>query len=771
MEWSLSPVFGSYAIVGLIAAGLFFVWFVMTDSQGLSLWQRTVLRALRLLMILVLLLAILKPGLSWTRQREPSGTVAVLMDKSSSMQLGSGEGAKSRWDQQLELWNTLWSNRDQLGKQVKLSPFLYDTQLQPLGEFDLGEQSKAPVLPQRAEGVSTDIGGPLGGVANGSYSNPLMAVIWMGDGAQTLSPSKADPQQVARQFARQDIPIYFVGIGPRGDSDQARDLGVEGVPEQLDAYTKNQIFVRGMLHARGASNRDIAITMKIVAKDGSKRLVDQTVVRPTKSDQSLSFQIPLIAPDVGSYELQIEAEPLEGEGVLENNRITSYLNVRGGGARVLYIEGEPRTEAKFIANALLESPDMQVDRLWIAREPVQKWPVDLAQRIGNGVYDLFILGDLDASAIGQVGSKLLADQVARGAGLITLGGFHTYGPGGCNQTALADVLPIAMGERTRQPLDGPIDLRNHYAGPVPLIPVANDRLLQLGEPGEDTAALWREFRPLTGANRWEGIKNVPGVKVLLTGNAVQPLMVTGIAGQGRVMSLAFDSTYQWLRQGKGKEFKQFWRQVALWGLRREAVEEGLQLSMNRRRLLLQQPADVVANWIPGSAQTQMPKNVFLRLWKFEESQQEDDPAKEIEVGEFPLSARDATSMRAAFNGLATPGRYEWRATTIGTGGKGLESRLPFVVIDQSVETMQPLPDWQLLGQLSKLNESAGGELLNPDQGAEILRKLIERRRQATETAIESFRLGETAIDSWLQFLALGVLFVLQWGLRKRWGVP
>jgi hypothetical protein len=259
--------------------------------------------------------------------------------------------------------------------------------------------------------------------------------------------------------------------------------------------------------------------------------------------------------------------------------------------------------------------------------------------------------------------------------------------------------------------------------------------------------------------------------VLLTGNAVQPLMVTGIAGQGRVMSLAFDSTYQWLRQGKGKEFKQFWRQVALWGLRREAVEEGLQLSMNRRRLLLQQPADVIANWIPGSAQTAMPKNVFLRLWKFEESQQEDIPAKEIEVGEFPLSVRDAASMRAAFNGLTTPGRYEWRATTIGSGGKGLESRLPFVVIDQSVETMQPLPDWQLLGQLSKLNESAGGELLSPDQGAEIIRKLIERRRQATETAIESFRLGETTIDSWLQFLALGVLFVLQWGLRKRWGVP
>ena len=394
MDWSLSPVFGSYALVGLVASGLLFVWFVMTDSQSLTKSQRWILRSVRLLMILVLLLAILKPGLSWTQQREPNGTVAVLMDRSSSMQLGAGEGPKTRWEQQLELWNTLWSNRTQLGKQIKLAPFLYDTQLQALGEVENTEQSIPVTLPTKAEGVSTDIGGPLSGVANGAYSNPLMAVIWMGDGAQTLSPAKSDPQQIARQFARQDIPIYFVGIGPRGDSEQARDLGLEGVPEQLEAYTKNQLYVRGMLHARGAANRDVSISMKIVAKDGSKRLVEQTIVRPTKSDQSLTFQIPLIAPDVGSYELWIEAQPLEGEGVLENNRITSYLNVRGGGARVLYIEGEPRTEAKFIANALLESPDMQVDRLWIAREPVQKWPVDLAQRVGNGVYDLFILGEI-----------------------------------------------------------------------------------------------------------------------------------------------------------------------------------------------------------------------------------------------------------------------------------------------------------------------------------------------------------------------------------------
>ena len=154
MDWTLSPVFGSYGLVSLIALGLLFVWFFVMDTQGLNRWQRWVLRLLRLLLILLLMMVILKPGVSWTKQREPEGTIAILMDKSSSMQLSSGEGKKSRWEQQLEVWNGLWASREQLGNQIRLAPFVYDTQLQSLGEIESGT-TKPPVLPPKAEGPST----------------------------------------------------------------------------------------------------------------------------------------------------------------------------------------------------------------------------------------------------------------------------------------------------------------------------------------------------------------------------------------------------------------------------------------------------------------------------------------------------------------------------------------------------------------------------------------------------------------------------------------
>ncbi|MBU6239856.1 MAG: hypothetical protein KGQ51_18725, partial [Planctomycetes bacterium] len=547
IDFTLDPVFGSYGLVALVGIAFAFLLFAVRDTSGASRYQRAFLWLLRFALCLVLLFALLRPGLTFTKQQEPRGSVAVMLDASSSMQLASGEAKQTRWQVQKGVWDALWQARSQLGKETVLVPFLYDSKIQRLGEFSSDAATESPTLPMQPSGSATDIGGTLNQVASESFQSPLTAVVWMGDGSQTQTPALIDPQQVARQFGRLDIPMYLIGIGPRGDSENARDIAVEGVPEQLDVFTKNQIYVRGMVKCRGVANRDVQLVLWMVDRDGVARIAERTTVRPNKPEQSMPFQIPLLAPDAGSYELVVRAEPVEGEVVQQNNEAIAYLNVRGGGARILYIEGEPRTEAKFIANSLMESQDFQVDRLWIAREPIQKWPVDLSRRLSKGVYDCFIIGDLDSDAIGNAGAKLIADQVAQGSGLITLGGYRAYNAGGWDRTTLAEVLPVQMIAGPRQSNSDAIELRNHYPGPIRVIPRAADKLLQIGAPGADLASLWGELKPLLGANRWEGAKNVPGVKILAQGDGGQPLIVTGTAQKGRVVSLAFDSSYQWLR--------------------------------------------------------------------------------------------------------------------------------------------------------------------------------------------------------------------------------
>lgn len=771
MDWTLEPILGSYTLVICVAIALLALLVMIRESGRVTRGQSVVLWTLRLAMCLVVLLVMLKPGITFTRQSTPRGTIAVMMDASASMQLPSGEAEGSRWDAQKSIWQAIWNERNAFGKEATIVPFVYDVNLKPLTGGDVDTAAK---LPDRPEGNSTDVGGPLNQLMSASLESPLSAVIWMGDGAQTHVPSGGDAQQLARRLAQIDVPLYVVGVGPRSDSENAQDLSVEEVPEQLDVYTKNPLNVRGLLRCRGVANRELLVKLLMIEPGKAPKEISVDRVKPTKPDQALPFRLSVLAPgEPGAYELAVRAEPVSGEAVVENNEATVYLNVRGGGARILYIEGEPRPEMNFIKRSMSESSDMQMVTVWVGKPPVEKWPYDLSQQLSDGVYDCIVLGDVDYRAIEAVGANTIADQVKKGAGLVTLGGYFAYGAGGWDQSPLRDILPVVMGGQKRQELNSPIQLQNHLPGPIQVLPVGANEILQIDTP-EKNQETWGGLKPLQGANRWESVKRSPGTVVLAQSLLKQPLIVSGFADQGRVVSIAFDSTYLWWRQGKAAEHKAFWRKILYWCMRREVQEEGMQLSMPKRRLFLEQTSEMILQWNGGSKQTEMPKNIKLHLWKTADSVMVADInsfKKDKDLGEVPLQRRDAQSMRALFAGVKEGGRFEWRATVTGSEGQLLEAKLPFVVVDQSIETLQAMPDWQLLGQMAKLNASAGGSLVAPDQTSEIVKQILERRKQSTQTAIENRRLGDGVLDSWSAFLLLAILMIGQWGLRKKWNLP
>ena len=773
MDWSLDPIFGSYFIVVCAAIGLIFVLSFVRETGRVSRRQSMVLWLLRLMMCLIILLVLLRPGITFTRQSTPRGTVAVMMDASASMQLPSGDGKTTRWEAEQQIWESLWNARESLGKDASLVPFLYDSTLKPLGDGKAGSSGTAAVkLPERPEGLTTDIGGPLNQLMSTPLESPLSAVIWMGDGAQTLLPSGGDPQQMARRLAQIDIPLFVVGIGPRSDSKNSQDLSVEGVPEQLDEYTKNQLNIRGLLRCRGVANKELLVKLLLIQPGKAPRELSVDRVRPNKADQALPFMLPLVVElEPGAYELAVRAEPVPGEAIQENNEATVFLNVRGGGARILYIEGEPRPEQNFIKIAMSESKDMQMNFQLISKPPLQKWPVDLSQRLSDGVYDCFVLGDLDYKAIDFAGAKAIADQVKKGAGLVTLGGFSAYGAGGWDGSPLRDILPIDVTGQRRQgvAIGSPIEMQNHLPGPIQVVPIGVNEILRI-DTQENNEATWRQLKPLPAANRWAGIRKAPGTILLAESQRKEPLIVSGLADQGRVVSIAFDTTYLWTRQGKSNEHKAFWRNIIYWCMRREIVEEGMQMSMPQRRLLLQQSSEMVLQWNGGSEGLEMPKNIQLHLWKLVDR---NSAAGEVDkdLGEVQMQRRDGQSMRAQFGGSKEGGRYEWRANVNGSKGQRLEAKLPFVVIDRSAESMQPMPDWQLLGQMAKLNASAGGTLVAPEQSDEIVRQILDRRKQSTQTAIENRKLGDGVLDTWTAFILLTMVMICQWTLRKKWNLP
>ena len=230
-----------------------------------------------------------------------------------------------------------------------------------------------------------------------------------------------------------------------------------------------------------------------------------------------------------------------------NNRMSTFVNVLAGGLNVLYIEGlPPRVDTRFLRRSLDASPDINVDYLTLSpgdpagrsRRAIQAGQV---RRLRPRRRRLDGLQARGTQGPGRSGS--------RGAGLVMLGGFHTFGAGGYADTPLADVLPIRMSRFERQKPGEPDRPDLHLPGPLRMRPSRfgmDHFALMLSGDRQKNLELWDRLPPLDGANRFGELK--PGAVPLAVDDRDDPLLVSQSFGGGRVMAFAGDSTWHWWMQ-------------------------------------------------------------------------------------------------------------------------------------------------------------------------------------------------------------------------------
>ena len=95
--------------------------------------------------------------------------------------------------------------------------------------------------------------------------------------------------------------------------------------------------------------------------------VASTTLRAKQNGEQIKFELSYIPQTPGERKLTLRAEPQAGERITTNNELSTFVNVLDGGLNVLYLEGEPRIEQRFIRRSLASSPDIKVDFQWIDR--------------------------------------------------------------------------------------------------------------------------------------------------------------------------------------------------------------------------------------------------------------------------------------------------------------------------------------------------------------------------------------------------------------------
>ncbi len=748
-SFAVEPIYGSVALAVIAAAATFAVILWVAPPTE-SLTQRRWLIGLRATAALALLLALFRPTLVRTDNRPADAALIVAVDTSKSMTLPAGNGS-DRWTVQTKVWQTLAGELIDMDPSLDVRLISYDQSVRSIEAQPDSLNNLAP------NGELTDLAAAGLAAVQAAEGQPIAGIVMMGDGTQTAPQKGSGIARVAETLDSLGVPFWTVPIGPAGGQSSSRDVAIDSLQESYQLFAGNDVDIQFQVRARGLVGVDIPVRLSWIASDGSTTEVAERMVAVTKSDQVTPLTIPLTAPEPGTYRLRVESLRQDGELVITNNVQTAFVDVREGGGRILYLEGSLRYEQTLLRRSLRRFQDLDLTFLPLLKDNSRRWPIDLGDVFQPGKFDVYIIGDLDATAIGNEQLDELSAAIADGAALITLGGFQTYGAGGYANSPLADVIPVQMDASRRQSIDTATANRKDQVSDAISIQLARRHpITDLG--GDDPAKTWTQLPKLVGANRLIGAKVSPGVEVLLETSDQQPLLVVGQYGRGRTAALAFDSTWRWWRGGQSDAHRRFWRQLILWLLSREETGDDIVIEMDSRRF-------------PGNS----PPEFTASIQSIGDSAIETDLVAELvdESGSIaPLAVTRLQSGKGIRGTLpkTKPGFYKLRVRSE-NGSKTLQAQeLGFQSVDESRELASPMADPVLLKQLAGMTADHGGAAFAPDEIGTLIETIKQRRRSAETPIVEKFRMGDGPRSGWILFTLFAGALSVEWFLRRRWGL-
>ncbi|MBN1590782.1 MAG: hypothetical protein JW888_14820, partial [Pirellulales bacterium] len=737
---SFYPIAESYLLVTVVALALWGLLAMVPRHEGMTRRRRLVLRGLRAVAVLMLVLAMLRPTLVTTETKKQAATLIVLADVSRSMSVPDAMGGrKTRYEAMRLALDAARDRLKTLAKEFEVKAYTFDAETTAVDLVD--GQIRLPDAPR---GNETAIGSALDDVMRFEAGKRFLGIVLASDGAQqAYAPRDVAPQTAAVALRRLGCPLFTVSLGQSRGLGQAKDVAVNRLLVDQNVFVKNEMSVAGTIRADGFVNRELPVRLLFETAPGRMEIVAETTVKSLADGQALPVNLTYVPQTPGQYKVTLEVPEQPGELVTTNNRMSTFVNVLSGGLNVLYIEGwPPRVDTRYFDEALDASADIDVDYLSFSESTR---PADLDERLRPGRYMVYVLGDIPARAFTRDQLAELAEAVDRGAGLIMLGGFFTFGPGGYADTPLAQVLPIRMSRLEEQKPDEPMRRDMHLAGPIHMRPGrfgADHFALMLSGDRAKNAALWSRLPAMLGANRFDSGQIKRGAIVLAVDQDDHPLLISQPFGAGRVLAFAGDTTWRWAMRGFDEEHKRFWRQIVLWLAKKDEMQESnVWVRLARRRLEPGGPLELTVG-----ADTPMGDPIEGASFKVEVTLP-DGTTRGVRL------APRGTTWTGSFSETRSAGDYTVTVRAQKSDEPLGQARARFLVFEQDLELDNASADTTGMRSLAAMTK---GEWIAPEQ---LPNRLEELARQ-TEHLEEKTEAKRTYWDTWPFFLLLvGLLSV------------
>ena len=557
--YGISPYLFFLFIV-LIIIGVWFTYFKTT--RQLSMGWKSFFVGVRSCVLIILLFCLLRPVINTLQVSSQETYLGVLIDDSQSMSIEDVEGNITR---RAAVEEVLFDGGllDELSNSFQVRSFRFDKETQRIAGIDnLSEEGTASSIGQALSYVNDQLNGlPLGGL------------VLISDGADN---SDVDPVIAAQNFGVRQIPIFTLGVG---QENIPQDIGIVDVSAAKTVLEGSVFTVEVAVNHQGYEGQEIELSIN----DGEIIVVSDVVTLGAEGvTRRFELELTPERPELIVYDLNVE---LQSDEIIGENNSYSFLvdNTEKAPLDILYLEGHPRNEYKFIRRALEGDNSLRLATyLQTGPEKYYRQGIESPTELSSGFptdkeelyqYEAIILGDIEESFFNADQLQMIEDFVAeRGGGFLMSGMVDED----FVSTPIADMLPISLVEENFLPahLRGGLRRGEHLTGELYYPRVTNNGefspLLRLASEDAENRRLWQQLPELQGVYVSGRIK--PGATVLVEHPLLQyqnqavPVIASQRYGSGRSISVTTASTWRWqmMLPSGDQSHETLWRQLLRW---------------------------------------------------------------------------------------------------------------------------------------------------------------------------------------------------------------
>jgi uncharacterized membrane protein len=476
-DWSLqfNPAWPGQAFIGVgvwnitlgIVAILLVIYVYSRDGRSRPL--RIFLGGIRLFLFALVLFLLNRPILTLGQSRTEPSVLAILVDDSGSMRVPDA-GTPAHPESRLDAVQNLLSGHDaellrKLAKTHDLRLYSFDRDASPLASIQTPPAKSKTSLnltpatksidDLKPDGQSTQVLPSILTTLQDLQGQRVAGVVVMTDGRDTPAHNIAEGLESLKNYGAKVYPVAI------GSDQQPKNIELQSI--QLDdvAFKGDVVNVKAMVRGTGY---EPGHAVHVVLKDKKTGAIlpnvdgapsEKTINLP--DDKPVEVELQWKTSEVGNKDVVVEAIKQPGELDDDDNSRSALVSVLDAKISVLFVDGYPRWDYRYLKNALIRDKTVQVSCLLASADfnflqegnkPLPSSGKNVAGHFPDTIdqlldYDVVVFGDVDPRYFSDSQLQLVNEFVNRGGGFEMVAG-ERYSPQAYRNTPIEALLPVSL---------------------------------------------------------------------------------------------------------------------------------------------------------------------------------------------------------------------------------------------------------------------------------------------------------------------------------------